>query len=114
MQRVMMNSTRATNKSRLRSMLLIAGCHLASTAGAATLNVPSDHATIQAALDAAAAGDSIVVEPGTYIENISLESSVNLNGRETARTILRAAANSEPIVTISGESNITFRSFTLS
>lgn len=107
------NSDAASGR-RIRLLLLAAVCNLASTAGAAILNVPGDHATIQAAIDAAGAGDSIVVEPGTYFENLSLESSVNLNGRETARTILRAASNSEPIVTISDETNITFRSFTLS
>ena len=33
---------------------------------AATINVPADHATIQAAVDAASGGDEILVAPGTY------------------------------------------------
>lgn len=38
--------------------------------GQATLYVPDDHATIQAAISAAANGDTIIVRPGTYVENI--------------------------------------------
>ncbi len=37
---------------------------------ASSLQVPSQYATIQGALNAAAAGDTIVVQPGRYIENV--------------------------------------------
>ena len=36
----------------------------------ATLQVPDDHATIQAAIDASQDGDTIVVQPGQYPENL--------------------------------------------
>ncbi len=37
---------------------------------ASTINVPADQATIQAAIDASANGDTILVSPGRYYENI--------------------------------------------
>ncbi|MBL7067530.1 MAG: T9SS type A sorting domain-containing protein [Candidatus Marinimicrobia bacterium] len=37
---------------------------------AGTINVPADQATIQAALNVANSGDTILVQPGTYQENI--------------------------------------------
>jgi len=36
----------------------------------ATIYVPDDHATIQDAITAAVDGDTVVVRPGTYVENI--------------------------------------------
>ena len=40
------------------------------TGWSATLNVPADHATVQAAIDAAGTGDVVVVQPGVYAEKI--------------------------------------------
>ncbi|HSF41215.1 MAG TPA: right-handed parallel beta-helix repeat-containing protein [Thermoanaerobaculia bacterium] len=62
---------------------------LALPAGAATINVPGDQPTIQAAINAAVAGDVVVVAPGTYQEN------VNFGGK--AITVKSAAG---PAVTI--------------
>ena len=42
--------------------------------------VPADYSTIQAAIDGSVAGDTIVVSPGTYVENI------NFNGKNIILT----------------------------
>lgn len=47
-------------------------------AAAATLHVPSDHKTIQSAVDAAKAGDTVVVSAGTYKERIRLKAGITV------------------------------------
>src|SRR5689334_14990965 len=49
--------------------LLCAFALCASGARAATRNVPSEYATIQAAIDAAMSGDVVLIAPGTYFES---------------------------------------------
>jgi len=47
-------------------------------ASAAELHVPSQHSTIQAAIDGAAGGDVVLVAPGIYSERIVLKADVTL------------------------------------
>ncbi len=63
-----------------------------SPAGAADINVPSGYATIQAAIDAAAAsGDVIHVAAGTYTEQLKIEGkSVDIVGAGIGSTIVEA------------------------
>lgn len=51
---------------------------LAERAGAATVRVPADHATIQAGVLAASPGDTVLVEPGRYRELIRMKAGVVL------------------------------------
>lgn len=45
---------------------------------AETLRVPAQHATIQSAIDAAKAGDVVLVSPGTYRERIRLKAGITV------------------------------------
>jgi len=98
-----------------RALLLAALCACAPTpkAAAATLVVPSDFLTIQAALEAATTGDEVVIEPGVYTENIQLKSGVNIAGREAARTRLRPASVQQPAILIAGVSDVRISNLTL-
>jgi serine protease len=50
---------------------LLAGFLFPAATEAAIIHVPADAATIQRAIDAAAAGDTVLVAPGTYVETIT-------------------------------------------
>lgn len=73
----------------------------AATASAAELHVPAQYATIQAAVDAAANGDVVVVGPGTYRETLDLgEKELTLRGSAgAAETILDGSGGTTSILT---------------
>ena len=58
-----------------RSMvILVAGVMaLALRADATIINVPGDQPTIQAGIDASVDGDTVLVQPGTYVENVNFD-----------------------------------------
>ena len=55
------------------AIILLSAQQPIDAAPRATLDVPKDFATIQAAIDAATSGDTIMVGPGVYRENIDFE-----------------------------------------
>ena len=71
---------------------------------AATINVPADHATIQAAVDAASGGDEILVAPGTYTgTGIDV---VNMLGK--AITLRASGAPEETIIDGEGARHVVY------
>ena len=70
-----------------------------------TIWVPDDHATIQAAIDAAGVGDEVVVRPGTYVENIDfLGKAIAVRSeRGAALTIIDGGGAGSVVTFASGE-----------
>src|SRR5579864_3962889 len=51
------------------------------------IHVPADYPTIQAAINAANAGDDIVIDSGTYSEQLSIDKSLNITGSGGTTTV---------------------------
>ncbi len=96
-------------KKILFSFGVLLFCGFGNVAYAATINVPADQATIQAAVDAAASNDTIIIASGTYTEQVSITKSLTLQGAGQALTTIRSIpslattfSNKKPIVSIVG------------
>ena len=85
------------------STLLIAFLAQCSAFAQNTIHVPGDQATVQGAINAANNGDTVLVAPGTYVENINFSGkaiTVTSSGG-AAQTVLDGGM-SAPVVTFSG------------
>jgi hypothetical protein len=79
-------------------------------ASAAILRVPQSYATIQAGIAAASAGDTVLVAPGVYFENITMKPGVHiqgepgaiLDGSQGAEAVVSAASGVEGTAVLSG------------
>jgi len=99
--------------SRIDRLAIVALLLSCQPALAATLAVPTDFATIQAAIDAANPLDTVLVEPGTYNVNLTLRNDIDVRGREAARTWLAPQDGSLPTVSIPNANNLRFSNFTM-
>jgi len=84
--------------------LLLAMQTTGGTARAAEYTVPGSFPTIQGALDAAVAGDTILVGPGTYYEHLSITKQITLKSTDGAvATILDGSGVNGAVVSIVGQ-----------
>ncbi|HIH75106.1 MAG TPA: cell surface protein [Methanosarcina sp.] len=101
---------------KILAALILAVVFMSSAASAANLKVDpaaeGGYTTIQAAVDAANAGDTIFVSPGTYVENLKINKQVRIwsDSRNPGNTIVEPVDPAENTVEITAE-RVTFSGF---
>lgn len=86
----------------IRSLVGVALAVAAAAAHASTLQVPEQHATVQAAIDAAQPGDTVLVSPGVYRENLRIEKSLTLRSVQGAEMTTLDGGRSCNVVWVNG------------
>ena len=84
----------------LAGPVMLAMVLLTSSARAqTTIHVPADVSTIQGAIQSASNGDTILVAPGTYSENIDFQGkAITVEGTSAATTILQGGSAAGAVV----------------
>ena len=78
----------------------------------ATMAVPDDYPTIQAAINAASDGDTVFVRNGTYYENVIVNKTLSLVGESMQNTIIDGGSLVKDVVTITVD-NVSLTAFTI-
>jgi nitrous oxidase accessory protein NosD len=77
-------------------------------AGGTTIYVPQDYPTIQGAINASSDGDTIIVAPGLYKENVVINRALTLKGAQ-AGVDARTRSGNETIIQPDGGTGISIR-----
>ncbi len=98
----------------LGATLLMIGLPAVPLMGQTTILVPDDYATIQSAIDTAAAGDTVEVAAGIYDEHIAMKSGVSVEGAGAGETVLTNPDNAVAgNVTFDGVNDSSLSGFTI-
>ncbi len=76
---------------------------LTSAMQADTIQVPQDHSTIQAAINSANAGDTVLIDQGIYFEKLVINKPLHLEGVGTG--------GSRPVISWAGKNERPFAQF---
>jgi len=93
------------------STLVITALSGIKIASATTIRVPDDFPTIQQAINAAAAGDTILVAGGTYYEHVVISKTLTITGENPETTIIDG--NRTGMVVDVRANNVKLSSFTI-
>jgi parallel beta-helix repeat protein len=114
--KILLSSPAASRIPGIALIVLLLAC---APTTATTLNVDDsggvDYKTIQGAINAASPGDTVLVFPGTYNENIVVHKTVHLTstGGASATNII-AADSGEHVFNVSGMDGVTISGFNVS
>jgi hypothetical protein len=79
----------------------------------ATLNVPDDYDTIQAAVDAAEPGDLVLIEPGVYEESVSVTTpELTIRGTDRNEVILDGGFELDNGIRVTGAAGVAIENMT--
>ncbi|WP_229395562.1 NosD domain-containing protein [Methanosarcina sp. DH1] len=93
-------------------LTILIGIVIPTHASAATITVPTDSGSIQAAIDSAAAGDTIFVKSGTYYEHLTINKPITLQGEDKNTTIIDGSGSGNVIYT-NGFNNLVISDITV-
>ncbi|MFH2056889.1 MAG: NosD domain-containing protein [bacterium] len=72
------------------------------SAFAATIRVPAEQSSIQAGIDAASAGDTVLIAPGTYFEHLIVDKRLCLTGISKNCTIVHGSDTGSVVAVVAG------------
>ncbi|HMK94350.1 MAG TPA: right-handed parallel beta-helix repeat-containing protein [Candidatus Limnocylindrales bacterium] len=96
-------------------LIAIAGTvKIQGTRASRTLTVPDEYPTINAAVNQASAGDTILVKNGVYHENVQISKSLTLEGQNSSDTIIMGSGGAKPAAVLTlGADNVRVSGFTI-
>jgi len=101
-----MSTTTSARRTSTSALAALAVALLAAPVRADVLHVPKDFPTIQEAVDAALAGDEIVVAAGTYTGTVDITGKTDVTLRGQGKVKLVSGELPTPVVLISGSEGV--------